>query len=92
MNCTVVSNKGYKINLSLYFNFSLSGVVVVVYYDSTEFELNFPIGCVWALLGSFGYATYLVMLRRKVDSEEKLEIPMFFGWCYLYGIRFVVLL
>ena len=25
------------------------------------------------------YAVYIVMLKRKVDREEKLDIPMFFG-------------
>jgi len=35
-------------------------------------------GC-WALAGAFLYAAYLVLLKRRVDREEKLSIPMFFG-------------
>lgn len=25
------------------------------------------------------YAVYIVMIKRKVDREDKLDIPMFFG-------------
>ncbi|ESO86889.1 hypothetical protein LOTGIDRAFT_175977, partial [Lottia gigantea] len=38
------------------------------------------VGALWALLSSILYALYLVSLRRKVDHEDKLDIPMFFGF------------
>lgn len=25
------------------------------------------------------YAVYIVMIKRRVDREDKLDIPMFFG-------------
>jgi len=25
------------------------------------------------------YAVYIVMIKRKVDREDKLDLPMFFG-------------
>jgi solute carrier family 35 protein F5 len=39
-----------------------------------------PRGALWALLGSLCYSAYVVFLRRKIDTEEKLDIPMFFGF------------
>ncbi|KRX20534.1 Solute carrier family 35 member F5 [Trichinella nelsoni] len=43
-------------------------------------DLSTPLGVVWAIFGSIGYSTYVVLLRHQVDCEEKLEIPMFFGF------------
>lgn len=44
-----------------------------------EFEMNIPAGAIWALVSAMFYAFYLVSLRRKVDHEDKMDIPMFFG-------------
>lgn len=38
----------------------------------------FP-GSIWSLVGAMLYAVYIVMIKRKVDREDKLDIPMFFG-------------
>jgi drug/metabolite transporter (DMT)-like permease len=43
-------------------------------------EGGLPRGALWALLGSLCYSAYVVFLRRKIDTEEKLDIPMFFGF------------
>lgn len=32
-----------------------------------------------ALFSAFFYAAYLVFVKRKGDTEEKLDIPLFFG-------------
>lgn len=46
-------------------------------------------GSIWSLVGAMLYAVYIVMIKRKVDREDKLDIPMFFGknmfnlWGYL---------
>lgn len=46
-------------------------------------------GSIWSLAGAMLYAVYIVMIKRKVDREDKLDIPMFFGknifnlWGYL---------
>ena len=48
------------------------------------------------------YAVYIVMIKRKVDREDKLDIPMFFGktmfnlwgyvlWMITLGFRFCFL-
>ncbi|ESO82179.1 hypothetical protein LOTGIDRAFT_179913 [Lottia gigantea] len=58
---------------------SIGGVVIVSISDKS-FEDNIPVGALWALLSSILYALYLVSLRRKVDHEDKLDIPMFFGF------------
>lgn len=36
-------------------------------------------GVVLSLVSAFFYAAYLVFLRRKVDHEDKMDIPLFFG-------------
>ena len=36
-------------------------------------------GSLWSLAGAVLYAVYIVMIKRKVDREDKLDIPMFFG-------------
>lgn len=57
---------------------SMGGVVLVCMAD-LSFEARVPTGAIWAVLGSFFYASYLVLLRRKVENEEKMDIAMFFG-------------
>lgn len=42
------------------------------------FSSIFP-GSLWSLVGAMLYAVYIVMIKRKVDREDKLDIPMFFG-------------
>lgn len=36
-------------------------------------------GIVLALLSALFYAAYLVLVKHKNDSEEKINIPFFFG-------------
>lgn len=62
---------------------SMAGVILVSVSD-LSFEARLPSGAMWALLGSLCYATYLVLLRKKVDSEDKMDIPMFFGFVGLF--------
>jgi drug/metabolite transporter (DMT)-like permease len=57
---------------------SIAGVYIVTLVEETD-ERNDVRGILWALLGSLGYAAYLVLLRRRVKDESKLDIAMFFG-------------
>lgn len=36
-------------------------------------------GALLALMSAFFYASYLVLVKRKSDTEEKVDIPLFFG-------------
>lgn len=36
-------------------------------------------GIFMALMSAFFYAAYLVLVKRKSDTEEKINIPLFFG-------------
>uniref|UniRef100_A0A915HKB3 EamA family transporter n=1 Tax=Romanomermis culicivorax TaxID=13658 RepID=A0A915HKB3_ROMCU len=56
----------------------LLGVCTVTYADKGNLELGVPKGAIWALVGSLSYSVYLVLLRRSVESEDQLDIPMFF--------------
>ena len=51
----------------------------MVTYSDLKFEGKVPAGALWALAGAIFYAVYLVALRRRVDHEDKLDIPLFFG-------------
>lgn len=63
---------------------SIAGVVMVS-LSEIKMEQSIPAGAVWALIGSFCYAAYLVLLKRKVDHEDKMSIPMFFGFVGLFN-------
>ncbi|XP_060597432.1 solute carrier family 35 member F5-like [Ruditapes philippinarum] len=62
---------------------SIGGVVMVSVSD-LKFEDKIPAGALWALSSAILYAIYLVGLRRKVDHEDKLDIPLFFGFVGLF--------
>jgi solute carrier family 35 protein F5 len=53
--------------------------VVVSLSDMKMEGKTIPLGAVFALISALFYALYLVFLRKKVDHEDKLDIPMFFG-------------
>lgn len=42
-------------------------------------EGNIPFGAMLSLVSAFLYAIYLVFLKRMVQNEDKIDIPMFFG-------------
>ena len=66
--------------------FSICGVVMVSYSDMhMEGDANLPKGVLWALAGSFFYSIYVVLLRRKVNNEENMDVPMFFGFVGLFN-------
>ncbi|XP_072903689.1 solute carrier family 35 member F5-like isoform X4 [Hemitrygon akajei] len=44
------------------------------------------LGSLWSLTGAVLYAVYIVMIKRKVDREDKLDIPMFFGFVGLFNL------
>lgn len=43
-------------------------------------------GIVLSILSAFFYACYLVLVKRKSDTEEKIDIPLFFGFVGLWNI------
>ncbi|XP_017296287.1 solute carrier family 35 member F5 isoform X2 [Kryptolebias marmoratus] len=43
-------------------------------------------GSLWSLIGAVLYAVYIVMIKRRVDREDKLDIPMFFGFVGLFNL------
>lgn len=51
----------------------------MVSLSDLKLEDSIPVGAGWALAGSMCYAAYLVLLKRRVDHEDKMSIPMFFG-------------
>jgi len=76
-----------KLTVSKFFAvaFNFSGVVLVSYSDiERHHSSDLPGGVMWALSGAFFYATYIVLLRRKVNNEDNMDPPMFFGFVGLF--------
>ena len=66
---------------------SLGGVAMVSLSDLT-LEDSIPTGALWSLASAMLYAFYLVMVRRRVGHEERMDIPMFFGEWYTVCLLF----
>ncbi|KAK6624523.1 hypothetical protein RUM44_011382 [Polyplax serrata] len=64
---------------------NLSGLVLVCVSDFST-EKKIPTGALLALVSALFYAAYLVFLRRRVESENKIDIPMFFGFVGLFNL------
>ena len=61
----------------------------VISLSDLQFEQSgVPLGALFAVISAFFYAVYLVFLRKKVDHEDRLDIPMFFGKIYFYVFLF----
>ncbi|GAB5575612.1 solute carrier family 35 member F5 isoform X1 [Prionailurus iriomotensis] len=65
---------------------SIGGVVLVNLSGSEKSAGRDTIGSIWSLVGAMLYAVYIVMIKRKVDREDKLDIPMFFGFVGLFNL------
>jgi solute carrier family 35 protein F5 len=50
---------------------------------SGTFQHSVPAGALWGLASAMLYAFYLVLVRRRVSHEDRMDIPMFFGQ-YMY--------
>nr|KAI8745192.1 solute carrier family 35 member F5-like [Biomphalaria glabrata] len=57
---------------------SILGIVMV--FKSESLQEGIPASALWAIFSSVCYSIYLVLLRRKVDNEDKIDIPMFLGF------------
>uniref|UniRef100_A0A6Q2X8J5 Solute carrier family 35 member F5 n=1 Tax=Esox lucius TaxID=8010 RepID=A0A6Q2X8J5_ESOLU len=65
---------------------SMGGVALVSFSSMDSPDGKGAIGSLWSLAGAALYAVYIVMIKRKVDREDKLDIPMFFGFVGLFNL------
>ncbi|EDW08505.1 solute carrier family 35 member F5 [Drosophila mojavensis] len=63
---------------------SIAGVVVISMNDLHDSKMTR--GVLLALFSAFFYASYLVFVKRKSDTEEKVDIPLFFGFVGLWNL------
>lgn len=68
---------------------SMGGVALVSVSSMDSSGGKGTIGSLWSLAGAALYAVYIVMIKRKVDREGKMDIPMFFGFLGLFNILFL---
>lgn len=79
------SNDHFSLSKLLSVILSIAGVILV---SLSEMSMNtqIPVGVVLSLFSAFFYALYIVFLRRKVDHEDKMDIPLFFGFVGLFNL------
>ncbi|XP_034041986.1 solute carrier family 35 member F5-like [Thalassophryne amazonica] len=65
---------------------SIGGVALVSFSSMDNPNDKGVIGSLWSLAGAVLYAIYIVMIKRRVDREDKLNIPMFFGFVGLFNL------
>lgn len=65
---------------------SISGIVLVSFSDLALESAKLPFGAVLSLFSAFFYATYIVFLKRRADHEDKIGIPLFFGFVGLFNL------
>ncbi|XP_030387131.1 solute carrier family 35 member F5 [Scaptodrosophila lebanonensis] len=63
---------------------NIGGVVVITMNDLHDTKMTR--GVLLALFSAFFYAAYLVFVKRKSDTEEKVDIPLFFGFVGLWNL------
>ncbi|XP_029689103.1 solute carrier family 35 member F5 isoform X1 [Takifugu rubripes] len=83
------SNSNDRFTLSKLLAVVLSiGGVALVSISSMDNDKGVT-GSLWSLVGAMLYAVYIVMIKRRVDREDKLDIPMFFGFVGLFNLLFL---
>lgn len=84
------ANTGDRFTLSklLAIAISIVGVIIVSNADKNV-QYHFPPGAIWSIMGAFFYAAYIVLLRKKIDNEELMDFPMFFGFVGLFNLLFM---
>ncbi|KAH8269501.1 hypothetical protein KR018_004366 [Drosophila ironensis] len=63
---------------------NIAGVVAITMNDLHDTKMTR--GVLLALFSAFFYAAYLVFVKRKSDTEEKVDIPLFFGFVGLWNL------
>jgi solute carrier family 35, member F5 len=58
---------------------SIGGIVLVTWSTKDLHLDQEPLSAIWSVLGALLLALFLVLLRRRVDNEDKLNMPMFYG-------------
>uniref|UniRef100_A0A8C6M4H0 Solute carrier family 35 member F5 n=1 Tax=Nothobranchius furzeri TaxID=105023 RepID=A0A8C6M4H0_NOTFU len=61
-------------------------LILAAIFPSNSSDLSWSEGSLWSLVGAMLYAVYIVMIKRRVDREDKLDIPMFFGFVGLFNL------
>lgn len=65
---------------------SIFGLTLVGLADLKNDNRGVPIGIALALLSAFFYSTYLVFIKKNVDHEDRMDIPLFFGFVGLFNL------
>jgi len=56
------------------------GGIVLVSWSTKDLRVDHePLSAICSVVGALMFALFLVLLRRRVDNEDKLNMPMFYG-------------
>ncbi|XP_071941987.1 solute carrier family 35 member F5-like [Antedon mediterranea] len=85
------SSSGDRFTISKLFAvlLSLGGITLISLSGNGATHEHFKLGSLWALCGAVLYAIYMVMLKKKVDNEDRIDIPMFFGFVGLFNFLII---
>ncbi|XP_068145269.1 solute carrier family 35 member F5 [Drosophila tropicalis] len=80
------SASGDKLTISkmIAVGLNIGGIIAVTMNDLHDTKMSR--GVILALFSAFFYASYLVFVKRKSDTEEKVDIPLFFGFVGLWNL------
>lgn len=85
------STTGDKFTLSkcLAVFLSIGGVTAISWSELSTDDKKIARGIFMAIMSAFFYAAYLVLVKRKSDSEEKVNIPLFFGKKFVFPTKYI---
>jgi len=58
---------------------SIGGIMLMSWSSKDLHVDNEPLSAICSVMGAVMFALFLVLLRRRVDNEDKLNMPMFYG-------------
>ncbi|RWS14426.1 solute carrier family 35 member F5-like protein, partial [Dinothrombium tinctorium] len=89
--CSTTNSSSEKCNLSKFIAVlvSIIGVSIIIGSETQMNSSNLPLACTWALFGAVFYAFYTFLIRSKVDDENCIDMPLFFGFVGLFNCTFL---
>ena len=62
---------------------------VMISHSAVAPSTKLMLGDIFALLGAIFYALYVILLKVRVQQEERLNMQLFFGFVGLFNLTFL---
>ncbi|XP_076257926.1 solute carrier family 35 member F5 isoform X2 [Rhynchophorus ferrugineus] len=63
--------------------------MILINIGDIKFDEQAPVGAALSLLSAFFSSTYVVFLKRVIENDEKMDIPLFLGFVGLFIFIFL---